>query len=85
MISTNDLPDFLQINNTNQLSYKLGKINLNMGKLEPVFTCIKTKSVVNVQRRMNKRPDMLVLVKFLKHRLLLRVLHFAVILLNIEA
>ena len=56
-----------------------------MGKSEPAFTCIKTKSVVNVQRRVNKGSDMPVLVKFLKHRDLLRLLHFTVILLNIRA
>ena len=56
-----------------------------MGKPEPALTCIKTKSVVNVQRRVNKGSDMPVLVKFLKHCHLLRVLHFTVILLNIRA
>ena len=56
-----------------------------MGKSEPAFTCIKTKSIVNVQRRVNKGSDMPVLVKFLKHRHLLRVLHFTVMLLNIRA
>ena len=56
-----------------------------MGISEPAFTCIKTESVVNVQRRVNEGPDMLGLVKFLKHRHLLRILHFTVILLNIRA
>ena len=85
MISTNDLPYFFKINNINRLSYKLGKINLNMYKSEPAFTFIKTKFVVNVQRRVNEGPDMLVLVKCLKHRHLLRVLYLTVILLNIRA
>ena len=40
---------------------------MNMDKSEPAFTCIKTKSIANVQRRVNKGSDMLVLVKFLKH------------------
>ena len=56
-----------------------------MGKSEPAFTYIETKSVVNVQRRVNKESDVPVLVKFLKHRHLLRVLHFTVIILNIRA
>ena len=43
----------------------MGKIKLNMGKSEPAFTCIKAKSVLNVQRRVNKRSDMPVLVKSL--------------------
>ena len=68
----------------NRLSYKLGKLKLNMGKSEPAFTCIKTESVVNVQRQVNKGSDMPVLVKFLKLRHLLRVLHFTIILLNIR-
>ena len=42
-----------------------------MGKSEPEFTCINTKSVV-VQRRVNKGFEVSVLVKFLKHRRLLR-------------
>ena len=56
-----------------------------MGKSEPAFTCIKTESIANVQRQVNKGSDMPVLVKFLKHSHLLRVLHFTVILLNIMA
>ena len=56
-----------------------------MGKSEPAFTFIKTESVFNVQRRENKGSDMPVLVKFLKHRQLLRVLHFTVTVLNIRA
>ena len=56
-----------------------------MGKSEPQFTCIKTKSVVNVQRRVNKESNMPALVKFLKNRYLLSALHFTVILLNIRA
>ena len=56
-----------------------------MGKSEPAFNCIKTKSVVNFQKRVNKGSDMPVLVKLLKHRHLLRVLHFTVILLIIGA
>ena len=39
-----------------------------MGKSERAFTFINTKSVGNVQRRVNKRSDMPALVKFLKHR-----------------
>ena len=84
MVSTNDLLYFSY--NINRLSHKLGKIQLNMGgKSEPAFTCIKTKSVVNVLKRVNKGSDMPVLVKFLKHRYFLKVLHFTVILLNIRA
>ena len=56
-----------------------------MGKSEPAFTCIKTKSVVNVLRRVNKGSDMPVLMKSLKYRHLLRILHFTVILLSIRA
>ena len=56
-----------------------------MGKSEPAFTCIKTKSVINVQGQVTKGSDMPALVKFLKHRPLLRVLYFTVILLNIRA
>ena len=67
-----------------RLSYKLGKIKLNMDKSEPEFICIKTKSIVNVHRRVNKGSDMFVLVKFLKHRHLLRVLQFTVILLKYQ-
>ena len=68
----------------NRLSYKLGKIKLNMDKSEPAFIRIKTKSIVNVHRRVNKGSDMFVLVKFLKHRHLLRVLQFTVILLKYQ-
>ena len=64
---------------------EVGKIKLNMDKSEAAFTCIKTKSIANLQRRVNKGSDMLVLVNFLKHCHLLRVLHFTVILLNIRA
>ena len=57
-----------------------------MSKPDPAFTCIKIKFVVNVQKRLNKGPDMFVLVKILKHsHHLLRVLHFTAILLNIRA
>ena len=55
-----------------------------MGKSERVFTFINTKSVGNVQRRVNKGSDMPALVKFLKHRHLLRLLHVTVILSNIR-
>ena len=65
MIPTKDLPYFLQINNINRLLYKLGKIKLNMGKSGPAFTCIKAKSVLNVQRRVNEGSDMPVLLKCL--------------------
>ena len=71
--------------NINRLLYKLVKSKLNMGKSEPAFTFIKTELVINVQRRVNKGSDVPVLVKFLKHRHLLSVLHFTVILLNIRA
>ena len=56
-----------------------------MGKSEPAFTCTKTKSIADVQRRVNKGPNIPVFVKFLKYHHLLRVLHFTVILLNIRA
>ena len=56
-----------------------------MDKSQPVFTCNKTKSKVNVQRRVNKGFDMPILKKFLKHCHLLRVLDFTVILVNIRA
>ena len=45
--------------------FRLGQIKLNMGKSEPAFTCIKAKSVVNIQKRVNKGSDMPVLVKCL--------------------
>ena len=53
------------MNNINWLSYKVGKIKMSVGKSEPAFTCIKTKSVDNVQRRRNKGSDMPVLVECL--------------------
>ena len=39
----------------------------NMIVLDPTFTCIKTKSLGNVQIRMNKGSDLTVLVNILKH------------------
>ena len=51
-----------------------------MDKSGAVFTCIKTKSKVNAQRRVNKGPDMSILVKFSEHRHMLSVLHSTVIL-----
>lgn len=61
-----------------------------MGKSEPGFTYImdayiKTKSVGNFQRRANKGSNMPVLLKFIKLRHLLRLLHFTVIISNIRA
>ena len=55
-----------------------------MGKPEPAFTCIKTKSVGNAQRRVNKGSNTPLLVKLLKHRHLLRFLQLTVILLNVS-
>ena len=55
-----------------------------MDKPESAFTCIKAKFVVNVQRRVNKEPDMSVLVKCL-NIVTVEPLHFTVMLLNIRA
>ena len=55
-----------------------------MGKSERAFTFINTKSVGNVERRVNKGSDMPALVKSLKHRHLLTLLHVTVILSNIR-
>ena len=45
---------------------------------EPAFTCIRMKLVANVQKRVNKRFEMPLMVKFLKDP------HFTVMLLNNE-
>ena len=43
-----------------------------MGKSQSALTCVNTKFLVNIQRRVNKGSDMPVLVTFLKHSHLLR-------------
>ena len=39
-----------------------------MTVLGPVFTCVRAKTVDNVQKQVNKESDVPVLVKFLKYR-----------------
>ena len=51
-----------------------------MGVSEPGFICIKTESIDNVQRRLNKGSCMSILVNISKHRRLERLLHFTILL-----
>ena len=58
MISIKDLPYYGKKIDIIPLLYKKGKIWFNMGVSRPIFTCIKTKAVDDVQRWVNKGSDM---------------------------